>query len=233
MLNINKLVLAILFGLLTSYAVVTIANSSSASSSSASSSSESSVHVARFSMMDLEGWENKSFEGETQYSFIKEQLKSYLRAESKQSASALYKKIKVDIQQTPYLNWSWRVDQALPELNEKEKSGDDYAARIYVVFKTGFTPLSAKALNYVWSSNKPNDSHWSNAYTEKAIMIPLRSKQDETDTWYHEKVNIKKDLMKYFGKIPLYIDGVALMTDTDNCKRSASASYGDIYFTTN
>ena len=193
--------------------------------------SESTVEIARFSEMELSDWENKSFEGETQYSIKDEKQKFYLQAESNQSASALYKKIKVNVNETPYLNWSWRVDQALPKLNEKAKNGDDYAARIYVVFKTGYTPLSAKALNYVWSSNDKPDTHWPNAYTEKAIMIPLRSNQDEAQNWQHEKVNIKEDLMKHFGKTPKHIDGIAIMTDTDNSKGTASASYGDIYFT--
>jgi hypothetical protein len=195
--------------------------------------SESTVQIARFSEMDLSDWENKSFEGETQYSIKGEEQKFYLQAESKQSASALYKKIKVNVNETPYLNWSWRVNQALPKLNEKAKIGDDYAARIYVVFKTGFTPLSAKALNYVWSSNDAPDTHWPNAYSEKAIMIPLRSSKDEAGSWQHEKINIKEDLIRYFDKVPKYINGVAIMTDTDNSNGTSSASYGDIYFSRN
>jgi len=216
----NKLILIILIGLFLFLAVDAIADLSS----------EGAVQVARFSEMNLDGWENKSFEGETQYSIKREEQNSYLYASSMQSASALYKKIKVNIHETPYLNWRWRVDKALSELNEKDKSGDDYAARIYVVFKTGYTPLSAKALNYVWSSNDISDTHWPNAYTKKEIMIPLRSNQDKTHTWQHEKVNIKEDLMKYFNKMPKHIDGVAIMTDTDNSKGVAGASYGDIYF---
>lgn len=223
MITTNKNILAILMALCFSFPVDAISDTLS----------ESTIEIARFSEMDLNNWENKSFEGETQYSIKDEKQKFYLHAESKQSASALYKKIKVNVNETPYLNWSWRIDQALSKLNEKTKNGDDYAARIYVVFKTGYTPLSAKALNYVWSSNDKPDTHWPNAYTKKAIMIPLRSNQDETHYWKHEKVNIKKDLMKYFNKAPKYIDGIAIMTDTDNSKGTASASYGDIYFTSN
>lgn len=197
----------------------------------AKASSPETIAIAQFSAMDLDGWENKSFAGETQYSLKNDVGSPYLQAESSQSASALYKKIKVNINETPYLNWSWRIDKALSNLKEKEKSGDDYAARLYVVFKTGYTPLSAKALNYVWSSNESPDDYWPNAYTKKAIMIPLRTNQDNMQTWQNEKINIKKDLIKYFDKPPQYIDGVAIMTDTDNSKSSARASYGDIYFT--
>ncbi len=196
----------------------------------ANSFTPSMVRIAHFSKMDLDGWKNKSFQGKTKYSIVNEDQNYFLQAKSTQSASALYKKVKVDIHETPYLNWSWRIDQALPQLNEKEKSGDDYAARVYVVFKTGFSPLSARALNYVWSSNTSSNTTWPNAFTEKAIMIPLRSSQDQTHTWQHEKVDVKKDLLQHFNKLPKYISGVAIMTDADNSKGSASASYGDIYF---
>lgn len=196
----------------------------------ADASNDDVIHVAKFSEMDLTAWENKSFEGETQYSLIEQEQTRYLQAKSEQCASALYKKIKININESPYLNWSWRVDQALPELDEKTKKGDDYAARIYVVFKTGISALSAKALNYVWSSNNNPDTYWPNAYTKKAIMIPLRSNLDEAHTWQHEKINIKEDLIKYFGKVPKYIDGIAIMTDADSSQGTASASYGDIYF---
>lgn len=188
------------------------------------------IQVAQFSKMDMKNWENKSFEGKTFYSIKNEKEKFFLNAKSMQSASALYKKIKVNIHETPFLNWSWRINQALPALNEKTKIGDDYAARVYVVFKTGFTPLSAKALNYVWSSNDQSEGYWPNAYTDKAIMVPLRSNQDETNIWKNEKINIKEDLLKYFDNPPKYIDGIAIMTDTDNSQGIASASYGDIYF---
>ena len=220
MIATSKYILSLILALFSLLATDTIADLSN----------EGTIQIARFSEKDLSGWENKSFEGKTEYAIVSENQDTYLFAKSVQSASALYKKIKININDTPFLNWSWRVNQALQELNEKEKSGDDYAARIYVVFKTGYTPLSAKALNYVWSSNDAPDTHWPNAYTEKAIMIPLRSSKDETDIWQHEKINIKKDLMQYFNKTPKYIDGVAIMTDTDNSKGTASASYGDIYF---
>lgn len=193
-------------------------------------SNQEIIRVAQFSAKSLKDWENKSFEGETLYSIKDENEKFFLAAESTQSASALYKKIKVDIDTTPFLNWSWRIDRALPALNEKTKTGDDYAARIYVVFKTGFTPLSAKALNYVWSSNHQPETYWPNAFTDKAIMVPIRNNQDKLHIWQNEKINIKQDLAKYFDKPPRYIDGIALMTDADNSKGIASASYGDIYF---
>ena len=188
------------------------------------------IKAALFSKMDLTGWKNKKFKDETKYTIIEENQKYYLQASSKNSASALYKKIKIDPKSTPYLNWSWRIDKPLPNLNELEKNGDDYAARVYVVFKTGLTPLSSRAINYVWVSQKPEKSSWPNPFTDKTIMIALRSNSDEPHIWQHEQVNIKEDLLQHFGFLPKFIEGVAIMTDSDNSKNVAKASYGDIYF---
>ena len=188
------------------------------------------VHAALFSKMDSTGWNNKVFKDQTQYMFIKEGQTHYLQATSNSSASAFYKKIKIDPENTPYLNWSWRIDTSLPELNELEKAGDDYAARVYVVFKTGITPLSARALNYVWASKVTDKRSWPNPFTEKAIMVPLRTNQDPTGSWQYEKVNIKQDILTHFGKLPKHISGIAIMTDADNSMNKAQASYGDIYF---
>ena len=189
-----------------------------------------SVSVGLFSNMDTSGWKEKSFNGNTQYQIISEQGKTSLRAVADMSASAFYKKIKVDLNTTPYLNWSWRVDKSLNELNEQTKQGDDYAARIYVIVKLGLAPWNTKALNYVWSSSK-GESTWPNAYTDKAIMIPMRSRHDSNSQWYMEKVNVMKDFKQHFGIDVDKIDGIAIMTDTDDSELSAIARYGDIFFT--
>ena len=223
MQNAHRFILTLFLGFIFYYAAI----------SSANELETEKITIGSFSNMDLADWKNKSFVEKTSYVITQENDKYYLQAESKQTASALYKKIKINIENTPFLNWSWRVDQALPTLDEKSKNNDDYVARIYVVFKTGLTPLSAKALNYVWSSNDQTGVYWPNPYTEKAIMIPLRCNLDKPGIWNHEKVNIKEDLLAHFKNAPKYIDGIAIMTDTDNSKLTAKASYGDIYFSSN
>ncbi len=69
------------------------------------------------------------------------------------SASGLFKKIHIDLNKTPYFNWSWKIDRSLKGLNERSKEGDDYAARICVVKKHALFFWKTRALNYVWSSN--------------------------------------------------------------------------------
>lgn len=188
------------------------------------------VTIGDFSNQQLDKWKEKSFQGNTSYSIKDAEGKHFLQASADSSASALYKRIKVDISKTPYLNWSWQINNALPQLPEQTKDGDDYAARVYVVVKRGVMPWQTVALNYVWSSNPDAKDAWPNAYVKNAIMIPARTGSDPAGEWLHEKIDVRADLKKHLGIDVKKIDGVAIMTDTDNSGQRATAAYGDIYF---
>ena len=189
--------------------------------------------VADFSKSDLAGWETKKFQGTTSYQLVTLDNHTVLMAESKDSASALIKKIHVNLEKTPYLNWSWMIENRLETKDEKIKSGDDYAVRIYVVVDGGLFLWRTKAVNYVWTNQATKGETWPNAFAGKnTMMMSLRDKQDKTSTWYHEKRNIYEDMIKLFGTEFPIIDAVAIMTDTDNSHAQAKAYYGDIYFST-
>lgn len=191
------------------------------------------LSVADFSKSDFAGWETKKFQGLTSYQLVPLDSNTVLMAESKDSASALIKEIHVNLEKTPYLNWRWKIENRLETKDEKIKSGDDYAVRIYVVIDGGILPWRTKAVNYVWSNQSTKGDTWPNAFAGKnAMMMSLRDKQDKTSTWYDEKRNIYEDMKKLFGTEILSIDAVAIMTDTDNSHGQAKAYYGDIYFST-
>ncbi len=189
------------------------------------------IPIGTFSSGTLTNWSNKTFSGKTHYQIVQLEKSYILKAESHAGASGLFKELRVDLKKTPFLNWRWRIDQRLEGLNEQSKSGDDYSARVYVVISGGWAFWKTKAINYVWAGNSPKGSVWPNAFAGKnAMMIALRSGNDKAHTWYQEKRNILQDLKDQFGADILYIDAVALMTDTDNAKGDAIAYYGDIYF---
>jgi hypothetical protein len=189
------------------------------------------LSVANFSTSSLEGWEDKVFSNLTSYQLFDLKDKKFLAAESQNSASGLIKKVHVDIKKYPYLNWSWRIENRLDIKNEKIKSGDDYAARIYVVVDGGLLIWRTRSLIYVWANGASKGEIWENAFAGKnAIMMALRSRQDKTSTWYSEKRNVYEDLKSLFGKEFHSIDAIALMTDTDNSHGEVKVYYGDIYF---
>ncbi|MFH2124686.1 MAG: DUF3047 domain-containing protein [Pseudomonadota bacterium] len=188
--------------------------------------------IGDFATDGLKGWEEKSFSGKTEYQLVTDGTETVVKATSQAAASGLFKKQRIDLQQTPYLNWRWRVDKTLQALNEQTKSGDDYGARIYVVVDGGLFFWQTKAINYVWASTSPKGKSWPNAFAGKsAMMLALRSSTDKTASWYQEKRDIAGDLKEFFGTEIRYIDAVAIMTDTDNSGQETIAYYGDIFFT--
>lgn len=196
-------------------------------------SADESLSLGRFSSGSLNHWEEKAFEGNTQYQIVvDEKLKNkVLQAKSQASASGLFREIKVDLNKTPILNWSWRVKNSLENLDERSKLGDDYAARIYIVVSGGIAFWNTKSLNYVWSSNMPVGSNWPNAYAaDNVIMIALQSGNQVSNEWHQEKRNIQADFKRYFGKTVEQLDAIAIMTDTDNSGQKALAWYGDVFF---
>ena len=189
------------------------------------------LQVSNFSASSLEGWEEKKFKSSTSYQISQLEENLVLLAESQNSASALIKKIHIDIRKYPFLNWVWRIENRLVTENEKSKSGDDYAARIYVVIDGGVFIWRTKAVNYVWANQAPKGEIWENAFAGKnALMMALRNSQDKLSTWYTEKRNVYEDLKRLFGAEFHFIDAIAIMTDTDNSQGQAKAYYADIYF---
>lgn len=184
------------------------------------------VEVAQFSLGSLEGWEQKSFVGQTEYGLRDGQL----CASSKAAASGLFRKLEVDLERTPWLHWSWRAEQGFHSGDERSKAGDDYPARVYVVFSGGALFWRTRAINYVWASSEQPQAQWPNAFTANAVMIALRSGAQDGGQLLHERRDVRADYQRAFGAEPGAISAVAIMTDTDNTGTSASACYGDIWF---
>lgn len=194
-----------------------------------SSASINNVDVLK--LPDISAWKKKVFSGVTSYELVNIDNRHVLKAVSNQSASGLVRKIKVDLNKTPFMNWSWKVDSILNNVDETKKSGDDYPARVYVVISDGFFFWQTRALSYTWASKQPRGSSWPNAFTDKATMVAVESGEDLVGEWVEEKRNILDDIKLLLGIDATRVDAVAIMTDTDNSKQSASAYYGDIFFT--
>lgn len=190
------------------------------------------IKIAQFSQQDLNGWDRETFEGRTDYTFVNESGHFVLKAESRSSASGLYRKVSIDLTQTPFLNWSWKTRQVLESVDERTRQGDDYPVRVYVVFSGGLFFWRTRAINYVWSNRQPVGSHWPNPFTSNAQIMAIRSGDSNTDKWLSERRNVLEDYRKIFGEEPGQVDAVAIMTDTDNSGLSATSWYGDIWFST-
>lgn len=184
-----------------------------------------------FAPRDIAEWETRTFEGETRYRLDPDGGRPALIATADGTASARYHEVEIDLTRTPILEWSWRVE-ALPEgdAGEREKAGDDYAARVYVVREGLFGRLSAKALNYVWSRREPAGAAWPNAYTGRAHMRAVASGPARTGEWTTHRRDVRADWRAAFEESIERIDGIAIMTDADDTGSRARARYGTIRF---
>ena len=169
-------------------------------------------------------------DSKTKYSLGSNENGNYLRGEAENAASAIGKNIKIDLSITPYINITWKIEKDLSGINENSKKGHDYAARVFVIKKTGATALSNKAINYVFSSNNKVNEYWRSPYTKKSIDYVLSTTKTSSDEWVTVKVNVKEHFKTLHDLDLDEINGVAIMTDTDNSKLKAISYYQNIYF---
>jgi hypothetical protein len=158
---------------------------------------------------------------------------NFLKAVADNAASGLGKEVKIDLNKTPYINITWKIEKDLPGIKENTKKGHDFAARVFAVKKTGATPLSNRAINYVFSSNNEIGFNSPSPYTKKSIDNVLASTKKNINEWVTVKANVKEDFKKFHDLDVNELDGLAIMSDTDNSKMKAIAYYQNIYFSEN
>ena len=168
--------------------------------------------------------------GKTKYSLGMNENGSFLRAEAKGTASGLGKKVKIDLNKTPFINITWKIEKDLKGIDEKSKKGHDFAARVFVVKKTGLTPLSNKAVNYVFSSNNSTNEFWRSPYTKSSIDYVLSTTKENLNEWVTVKANVKEHFKKLHDLNVEELTGLAIMTDTDQTDIKAISYYQNIYF---
>ena len=188
------------------------------------------VRVFDFTQNELENLKIKKVKGETIWTLGNNENGNFIKAEANAAGSGLGKEINVDLNKTPFLNITWKVEKDLAGIIESSKKGHDYAARVFVIKKTGMTPLSNKALNYVFSSNSNVGENWRSPYTKQSIDYILSTTKENLNEWVSVKINVKEHFKKFHNLDVNELTGVALMTDTDNSKLIAIAYYQNIYF---
>lgn len=197
------------------------------------------------------GWKPLTFKKipkQTEYVLVKEGDQVVVKATSDASASGLAKEVAINPKDYPIVRWRWKVENLLQHSDVSRKDGDDYPARLYITFaydpdhvsfgrklkynagRVLFGDIPIGALNYIWETKTPVGTIVENAFTDFARMIVVESGPSRVGMWVEEERNIYEDYTKAFGEEPSLINGVAIMSDTDNTKERAVAFYGDIEF---
>tara|TARA_Y100001980_G_C14546354_1_gene326391 strand:- start:322 stop:975 length:654 start_codon:yes stop_codon:yes gene_type:complete len=194
------------------------------------------INLFEFTDNELQSLEVRKVRGadnKTKYSLGSNKNGNYLKAVADNAASGLGKKIKINLNKTPFINITWKVERDLKGINEKSKKGHDYAARLFVIKKTGATALSNRAINYVFSSNNNIGDNWPSPFTKKSIDNVLSTTKVNLNEWVTVKANVKKDFKKFHDLDVNELDGIAIMADTDNSQNKSVSYYQNIYFSSN
>jgi len=183
------------------------------------------IELSQLEVRKVRGADNKTI-----YTVGSNENGNFLKAISDNAASGLGKELKIDLNKTPFINITWKIEMDLPGIKENSKKGHDFAARVFAIKKTGATPLSNRAINYVFSSNNDVGFHSPSPYTKKSIDKVLASTKDNLNKWVTVKANVKEDFKKFHDLDVSELDGLAIMSDTDNSKMKAIAYFQNIYF---
>ena len=181
--------------------------------------------LSELTVRKVRGADNK-----TTYSVGSNENGNYLKAIADNAASGLGKEIKIDLNKTPFINITWKIEKDIPGIDETAKKGHDFAARVFVIKKTGATALSNRAINYVFSSNQDVGSNSPSPYTKKSIDNVLATTKTNLNEWVTVKANVKEDFKKFHDLDVNELDGIAIMSDTDNSKQKSITYYQNIYF---
>jgi len=196
-------------------------------------------------------WRPLAFRGvanPTRYTLESFEGMEVAKAESNCGASGLVLRLDaIHIDQRPLLSWRWRVDRGLDLREEQTKAGDDFAARVYVLFEFDKSRASAferlrrriakliygeevpgSTLNFVWTSRLPAGTVWDNPFESSAKMIALA--QGANQGWRTETVDVAARYRELFrSPIPPLV-GLAIMSDSDNSCQRTEARFADFKF---
>jgi hypothetical protein len=191
------------------------------------------IKIFEFTESELNKLEVRKVRGadnKTLYSVGLDENGNFLKAVANNSASGLGKKVKINLDKTPIINITWKVETDLKGIKENTKKGHDFAARVFVIKKTGATPLSNRAINYVFSSNNDVGENFPSPYTKKSIDNVLATTKENLNEWVTVKANVKEDFKEFHNLNVKELDGVAIMADTDNSKLKTVSYFQNIYF---
>jgi hypothetical protein len=185
----------------------------------------------------------------TEYALVEDAGATVLRARAEASTAGIIHDLRVDPAAHPVLAWRWKATRLPQKADLRTKAGDDYAARLYVVFdlrlaalplgeRVGVTlarliygeDVPAAALCYVWASRAAVGTIAPNAYTGRVRMVVVDSGGANLGRWVAHERDVAADFRRAFGEAPPAVKGVVVSTDTDNTGETAEAYYGDVVF---
>lgn len=185
----------------------------------------------------------------TRYTLVEDDGATVIRADANASAAGLSRALRVNLAELPVLRWRWKITNVLKASDIRVRDGDDYPARVYVMFdypleKLPFAErtklrlaralhdpnLPAATLCYVWDSRAPAGTIVPSSYTDRVRMVVVESGASRVNRWLDVERDVAADFRAAFGEAAPPVTAVAIASDTDNTGESTTAYFGDISF---
>jgi hypothetical protein len=179
------------------------------------------------------GWEAQRW-GSPLYDFSIEQNsgRNVLHLKSKNESSTISKDIKgkVDLRETPILEWSWKAVTLPLGGDSRKKDLDDQAAQIFVAWPRFPEMVRSRVIGYVWDTTVPAGTVAKSEKTGTVTYIVVRSGQAELGKWITERRNVREDFRKVYGEEPENPAAVSISIDSNDTRSVAESFFGPIAF---
>jgi hypothetical protein len=172
--------------------------------------------------------------GSPQYDFVvvEDDGKRALQMKSRGDGSTIAKDIKskVALEETPILQWSWKVVTLPKGGNSCNKATDDQAAQVYVAWPRFPEAVRSQIIGYVWDTTAAVGTICKSQKTGTVTYIVVRSGSANLGKWLTESRNVREDFKKVYGKEPDNPGAVSISIDTNDTHSVAESFIGPIIF---
>jgi hypothetical protein len=179
------------------------------------------------------GWEKQRW-GSPAYDFSvqAEGGRRVLRMRSAGDSSNISRDVqgKVDLHETPVLEWSWKVTALPAGADARRKETDDQAAQVYVAWPRFPEAVRSRIIGYVWDTTAPAGTVVRSEKTGTVTYVVVRSGPAELGRWLTERRDVREDFRKIYGEEPEAPAVVSLGIDSDDVKGTAETFFGAIRF---
>lgn len=186
----------------------------------------------------------------THYELTRKDGRMVVQADAARSVSGLRCDVNIDPKQTPWLNFSWRVDQIDPRATVADDDLDDAPARVVITFDgpppkltlretifheqvelfTGHV-LPHATLMYVWDGQGPLEAIFQYPRSSRIRYLVVDSGAAHLGEWRQHRRNVALDYQRVFGEPPPgRIRHVGVLTDSDDLRIQSRAWFGDLSF---
>ncbi len=155
-----------------------------------------------------------------------------LHLASRNEGSTISRDIKgrVNLKETPVLEWSWKVVTLPRGGNSCAKATDDQAAQIYVVWPRFPESVRSRIIGYVWDSTAPAGTTCRSEKTGTVTYVVVRSGSADLGRWVTERRNVREDFRRIYGEEPDSPGAVSISIDSNDTGSAAESYLGRIVF---